>query len=82
MEARATLRGARISNSVVVTFIVALLAAFLLGGAGGYLVRAVTIPASNTNSPSVTQTVPQQTLLPNQSSAKTLPQQTLLPNHP
>ena len=82
MEARATLRGARISSSVIVTFIVALLAAFLLGGAGGYLVRAGTIPPSGTTSPSVTQTVPQQTILPNQSSAKTLPQQTLLPNHP
>jgi len=43
MEARATLRGARISTNVVITFIVALLAAFLLGGAGGYLVRVVTI---------------------------------------
>ena len=82
MEARATFRGARISGSVVVAFIVALLAAFLLGGAGGYLVRALTIPASTTASPSVMQTVPQHTLLPNQSSAQTLPQQTILPHHP
>jgi hypothetical protein len=80
MEARATLRGGRISSGVVMTFIVALLAAFLLGGAGGYLVRAVTIPASNTTTTSVTETVPQRTLLPNASAIETLPQQTILPN--
>jgi hypothetical protein len=80
MEARATLRGGRISSGVVMTFIVALLAAFLLGGAGGYLVRAVTIPVSTTTTTSVTETVPQRTLLPNASATETMPQQTILPN--
>ena len=80
MEARATLRGGRISSGVVMTFIVALLAAFLLGGAGGYLVRAVTIPASTTTTNSVTETLPQRTLLPNASATETMPQQTILPN--
>jgi hypothetical protein len=80
MEARATLRGGRISSGVVMTFIVALLAAFLLGGAGGYLVRAVTIPASTITTTSVTETAPRQTLLPNASATETMPRQTILPN--
>jgi hypothetical protein len=66
MESRATLGGGQISNSVAMTLIVALLAAFLLGGAGGYVVRAVTISTSPRATPtSVTHTVPQQTILPN-----------------
>jgi hypothetical protein len=80
MEARTTLRGGRISSSAVVTFIVALLVAFLLGGAGGYVMRSVTIPAATTSSTPIPETMPQQTLLPNHSGAKTLPQQTILPN--
>ncbi|OLC65492.1 MAG: hypothetical protein AUG06_12145 [Actinobacteria bacterium 13_1_20CM_2_65_11] len=79
MEAGATLRGARISGSFVVTFIVALLAAFLLGGAGGYLVRVVTIPTPTATSPAVTESAPQQTLTPNRSGAQPMPEQTLLP---
>ena len=79
MEAGATLRGARISTNVVITFIVALLAAFLLGGAGGYLVRVVTIPTPTATSPAVTESAPQQTLTPNRSGAQPMPEQTLLP---
>lgn len=80
MEARAMLRGDRNSTSIVMTFVLAVLAAFLLGGAGGYIVRAVTIPAATTISTPVIETTPQQTLLPNQSSTETHPQRTILPN--
>jgi hypothetical protein len=79
MEARATLRGGRISGSVVVAFMFALLAAFLLGGAGGYVIRAVTIPSSTTISTPFLETAPQQTLSPNHSGAQPMPEQTLLP---
>jgi len=66
MESTATYHRGRIPNSVAMTFVVALLAAFLLGGAGGYVVRAVTISSSpRATSTSVTHTVPQQTILPN-----------------
>jgi uncharacterized protein HemY len=66
MESTPTFRGGRISNSVAITFTVAVLAAFLLGGAGGYVVRAVTISTpQRATSTSVTHTVPQQTILPN-----------------
>ena len=82
MEASATLRGDRFSTGIAMTFVLAVLAAFLLGGAGGYIVRAVTIPASTTISAPIVQATPQQTLLPNQSSTETLPQQTILPNRP
>ncbi len=64
MEARATLRGGRISSTVAMTFIVALLAAFLLGGAGGYVGRALTMPATTTSAP-IVETTPEQTILPN-----------------
>lgn len=67
MEARATFRGARISTSVFVTFIIALMAAFLLGGAGGYIVRAMTVSVSPATTTPVIHTTPRQTLLPNQS---------------
>ncbi len=43
MEARTTFGGARISKSVVAAF-VALFAAFVLGGASGYVVRALSLP--------------------------------------
>src|SRR2546427_12505438 len=76
MEAGATLRGARISGSFVVTFIVALLAAFLLGGAGGYLVRGVTIPTPTATSPAVPESALQPTPTPHPSGAQPLPAQT------
>jgi len=47
MEARATFRAARPAGAIA-TFIVALLAALLVGGAGGYLIRGLSIPAAST----------------------------------
>jgi hypothetical protein len=84
-----TLGRSRISTSVVVTFAVALLAALLLGGAGGYLVRAAISPAlSKTVTPvEVQQTYsrPQQPVVPDwvyrrPPAQPTLPQQTTDPN--
>lgn len=49
MEARARFSGAGIPTGVVFMFIVALLAAFLLGGAGGYVVRGLGSSATTTN---------------------------------
>jgi len=49
MAARASLRGARLETGVVFAFVV-LIAAFLLGGTGGYLVRGLSLPAAATNS--------------------------------
>jgi len=88
MEARTTLRGSRISTAVVMTFVAALLAAFLLGGAGGYLVRAVSSPASSAVptpfSEPLPETAPQKAVLPDwafgQRPQPTMPQQTLDPN--
>ena len=55
MEARTSLRGAR-PASAVMTFAVALMAAALLGGTGGYVVRGLSVPAATTTVvvPSVT----------------------------
>jgi hypothetical protein len=47
MESRASIRPARIQTGVMVAF-VALIAAFLLGGTGGYLVRGLTLPSTST----------------------------------
>lgn len=60
MEARATFRQARIPIGVVLLFMACLLAALLLGGAGGYLVRAWTSPPSITTT-TVDQAIPRQT---------------------
>jgi hypothetical protein len=45
MEARATFRESTVSKSAV-AIIVALLAAFLLGGTGGYIVKSLTLTSS------------------------------------
>ena len=42
MEARATFGGTEIAGGVLRTFIVAVLVALVIGGAGGYIVRALT----------------------------------------
>lgn len=47
MEARAS-RTVRLQTGVVFMFVVGLVAAFLLGGTGGYVVRGLTVPASST----------------------------------
>jgi hypothetical protein len=87
MEARAALRGNDIETSRVVKVMFALLAAFLLGGVGGYVIRAVgpSTPAT-INAPS--EAVQQQRIEPVQTFAPqgvpnanqpTMPQQTLDP---
>lgn len=45
MEARGTLSRARLSTGIFTMFAIALLAAFLLGGAGGYVLRVVSFTA-------------------------------------
>lgn len=45
MEARATFGATRIAGGVLRTFVVAMLVALLVGGAGGYLARALTYSA-------------------------------------
>jgi len=52
MQARGSFRGAPPSTAVVWLFVAGLLAAFLLGGAGGYLVRGLdsTVSTTTTNS--------------------------------
>ena len=66
IEARTTLRGGRISTGMIGTFLVAVLAALLVGGAGGYLYAT----ASRTSTPAhetvvQVKTEPQQTFMPN-----------------
>ncbi len=61
MEAKATFSGAGISTGVVLIFIVAVLAALLLGGAGGYVIRGLSSPVTTINTtthPYVTEPVP------------------------
>ena len=55
MEARATLYGAQVPTALIRMFIAALLAAFVLGGAGGYVVRALTASVSTGTNSAVTQ---------------------------
>jgi hypothetical protein len=88
MEARATLRGSRMGTGVVVKVTTALLAAFLLGGASGYFVGALSLHASSAISTPIEtvqqqQPEPQQTFLPQgytlPGSQPTAPLQTLDP---
>lgn len=51
MEARTTLGRSRISTAGVMTFAVACLAALLLGGAGGYVLRELSSAATPVNLP-------------------------------
>lgn len=51
MDARATVGGSLASTRILGFFIAALLAALLIGGVGGYLVRAVTYTITTTSSP-------------------------------
>jgi hypothetical protein len=88
MQARTAFGRGRMSPAIVVTFVVAMLGALLLGGAGGYLVRAMSSPALTTvTAPIVvpqTNSGPQQPALPDwayrKQSQPTVPQQTLDPN--
>jgi hypothetical protein len=66
MAAQTTFRQSRMSSGVLLV-LMAVAAAFLLGGASGYLVKTWTVPA--TTSPQVTTmppAAPQRTILPNQ----------------
>ena len=66
MQAQATLRGGRMSIGLFVALI-ALVVTFLLGGASGYIVKALTVPASTTTQMEIIpQSSPQRTILPNQ----------------
>lgn len=51
MDARAAVGGSLTSTRIFGFFVVALLAALLTGGVGGYLVRAVTYTVTTTSSP-------------------------------
>jgi hypothetical protein len=66
MQAQATLRGGRMSVGLFVA-LMALVITFLLGGASGYVIKALTVPASNgTQVVTIPQSSPQRTILPNQ----------------
>lgn len=49
MEARATFGGTQVAAGVLRMFVLAVLVALLVGGAGGYIVRALTFSASNSS---------------------------------
>ena len=51
MDARATIGGSLASTRILGFFVSALLAALLIGGVGGYLVRAVTYTVGTTAAP-------------------------------
>jgi hypothetical protein len=66
MAAETTFRQGRMSIGWLLV-VVAVAAAFLLGGAGGYLVKAWTGPAStSTQIVTLPPATPQRTILPNQ----------------
>ena len=66
MQAQAAFRGGRMSVGLLVA-VMALLVTFLLGGASGYIVKALTAPASTTTQvETIPQSSPQRTILPNQ----------------
>jgi len=89
MEASTTFRGSRLSRKGVGTVVAALVASLLLGGVGGYVIRAVgnaQLPSVMTNAqtqapPAV---VPPQSLLPDWAyrdpNQPTMPWQTTDPN--
>jgi hypothetical protein len=54
MEARATFGGNQVATGVLRMFIAAVLVALLIGGAGGYIVRALTVSVSTPATTNVT----------------------------
>jgi large-conductance mechanosensitive channel len=54
MEARATFGGYQVATGVLRMFIVAVLVALVVGGAGGYIVRALTVSVSTPTTANVT----------------------------
>jgi O-antigen ligase len=66
VQAQSTFRDGRMSVGLLVA-LVALAIAFLLGGASGYVVKALTVPASiGTQVQTFPQPSPVRTILPNQ----------------
>ena len=62
MEARAVFRETRVPAGRAVVFVLALVAAFLVGGSGGYLVRGVSsVPVTPTHRPFVVEQAPYST---------------------
>jgi hypothetical protein len=54
MEARATFGGNQVATGVLRMFIAAVLVALLVGGAGGYIVRALTVSVSTRTTANLT----------------------------
>ena len=54
MQARATFGGNQVASGVLRMFIAAVLVALLVGGAGGYIVRALTFSVSTPSTANVT----------------------------
>lgn len=54
MQARATFGANQVANGVLRMFIAAVLVALLVGGAGGYIVRALTVSVSTRTTANVT----------------------------
>jgi hypothetical protein len=48
MQASASLRWSQIPTGVIRAFLIAVVAAFLLGGTGGYIMRGSSVPAATT----------------------------------
>ena len=55
MQARATFGGNHVATGLLRLFIVAVLVALIVGGAGGYIVRALTVSVSTRTTANVTQ---------------------------
>jgi ABC-type dipeptide/oligopeptide/nickel transport system permease subunit len=67
MQAQATFRGERRMSVGLFVAVIALLVAFMLGGASGYIVKALTAPVTTgTQVVTIPQSLPQRTILPNQ----------------
>jgi hypothetical protein len=81
MEVRTAIRGGRFETSAAVKFMVGVLAVFLLGGAGGYLVRGLSVPTSLNADPAQQTVKSVQPLIPYSTpNTPALPQRTLDPD--
>jgi hypothetical protein len=80
MESTQALRANRFSSGVVAMFVVAVIAALLLGGVGGYAIRALSFASSPANNAPILETrpntMPQQTFGPTNATQPTSPQPT------
>ena len=79
MQALATHPGARPSKALL-AMLTALVAAFLLGGAGGYIARSWSLAsATTTTTTAITSTTPSTSTSPAVPAPQRTPQQTILP---